>query len=64
MTLKECRSARGAHPADPRGRVPRAHPPPGRPAIVEEAERSSNDSRRLEAYKKLSDIISWLNVIP
>ena len=33
-------------------------------AIVEEGERSGNDSRRLEAYKKLSDIISWLNVIP
>lgn len=32
-------------------------------AIVEEAEGSGSDSRRLEAYKKLSGIISWLNVI-
>ena len=33
-------------------------------AIVDEAERSGQDSRRLEAYKKLSGIVSWLNAIP
>ena len=33
-------------------------------AIVEDAEQAGEDARRLDAYKKLSDIISWLNAIP
>ncbi len=32
-------------------------------AIVEDAEDSGEDAHRLEAYRKLADIISWLNVI-
>ena len=33
-------------------------------SIVDEAEESGENGRRLEAYRKLAQIISWLNSIP
>lgn len=32
--------------------------------IVEQAEQSGSDESRLDAYHKLSGIVSWLNAIP